>query len=134
MAFPLAPTDGQQYTDPQSRVWKYRLSDKTWNLDSVPASGLHPLNNMSATVAPTASDSTSNGYSVGSNWFNTTTQKLYICVDATATSAIWSVINKSGWPLLAADPAAPASGDYWYNTTTNQYKSFDGGIRTFTVV
>ena len=45
--------------------------------------------NLAAAVAPTTTDDTSAGYAVGSRWINTTADKSYLCVDATASSAIW---------------------------------------------
>jgi len=42
-----------------------------------------------ATAAPTADDDENDGYRVGSRWFNLTTQDEYICIDATATAAVW---------------------------------------------
>lgn len=46
--------------------------------------------NLAASAAPTATDDSAAGYSVGSRWLDTTNDKEYVCVDATATSAVWS--------------------------------------------
>lgn len=47
------------------------------------------LNNYAATAAPTANDDSGDGYSVGSRWFDVTNDKVYECIDATPTAAIW---------------------------------------------
>ncbi len=47
------------------------------------------LNNFAATVPPAATDDSVAGYAVGSRWINVTTNRVYVCVDATATAAIW---------------------------------------------
>lgn len=48
------------------------------------------LNNFTATIDPTINDDSSDGYSVGSVWVNTSTDKAFTCVDATAGAAVWS--------------------------------------------
>ncbi len=45
--------------------------------------------NYSATTAPTATDDSSAGYSVGSRWIDTIAKIAYTCVDATVGAAVW---------------------------------------------
>ncbi len=45
--------------------------------------------NLTATTAPTATDDSTAGYSVGSIWIDVTNDRAYTCVDATASAAIW---------------------------------------------
>jgi hypothetical protein len=47
------------------------------------------LHNYAATAAPGAGDDSADGYSVGSVWIDVTNDDAYICVDATATAAVW---------------------------------------------
>jgi len=122
MPFPLAPTNGQLYTDPQSRIWQYSTIDTKWELSTANSSLLQ--NNFVATGAPAVTDSTSNGYAVGSYWVDVSNNKAYICTDSTTGAALWSDLTATdGWLQLAADPATPAMGDTWYNTAVNQYKA-----------
>lgn len=51
------------------------------------------LNNLSGTTAPTASDDSGSGYSVGSFWHDTTNDISYVCLDASGSSAVWRRIS-----------------------------------------
>ena len=51
-------------------------------------SGGSAKNNYSATAPPSASNDSTEGYSVGSVWYY---QGYYICTDATADAAVWSL-------------------------------------------
>ena len=46
-------------------------------------------NNLNATVSPSSSNDSSEGYSVGSRWVNVDSKKEYVCLDATEGAAIW---------------------------------------------
>lgn len=48
-----------------------------------------------ATVAPTSGDDSDDGYSIGSRWLNLSSDKEYVCFDATATAAIWKETTDS---------------------------------------
>jgi len=63
--------------------------------------------NLNASVAPTATDDSGDGYAVGSQWIDTTADKMYICVDATATAAVWQDLS-AGAPLITSDDPADA--------------------------
>ena len=52
--------------------------------------------NTSATAAPGATDDFAAGYAVGSVWIDTTNDKAYVCLDATATAAVWTENTQSG--------------------------------------
>lgn len=49
--------------------------------------------NFTATGAPTANDDGSGGYGVGSMWFNTVANDVYICCDPSVTTAVWKKIT-----------------------------------------
>ena len=46
--------------------------------------------NLAATTAPAVTDDSSAGYSIGSRWIDTVAKREYVCVDATASAAVWS--------------------------------------------
>lgn len=45
--------------------------------------------NRAATAAPTVNDDATQDYSVGSRWYDTTNDRSYTCLDATAGAAVW---------------------------------------------
>jgi len=52
--------------------------------------------NRTATLAPTVNEDSADGYSVGSFWYNITTDRGYVCLDATVASAVWIEITSTG--------------------------------------
>jgi len=48
--------------------------------------------NFAATAAPVGSDDSTQGYTVGSMWIDLTNDQSYICVDSTATTAVWNKV------------------------------------------
>jgi hypothetical protein len=55
-----------------------------------------PKSNFSASAAPTVNDDSNSGYAVGSRWFDTTNLKAYICLDASAGTAVWKETTAQG--------------------------------------
>lgn len=45
--------------------------------------------NLVATSAPTVNEDSGDGYGVGSRWYDTTSDKEYVCMDATVAAAVW---------------------------------------------
>ena len=60
-------------------------------------------NNLAATTDPGASNDTTQGYSVGSQWINTTTGRVWTCTGAAAGAATW-VLDSSGSVLTQGTP------------------------------
>jgi len=50
-------------------------------------------NNLSAIIAPTVNDDSSNGYEPGSVWIDNTGKAAYQCVDASVGAAIWTTLS-----------------------------------------
>ena len=68
---------------PQMRVWNGSgYSDMT-----------PPLGNFIATTDPTVNDDDSAGYAIGSQWVNTSSGTIYLCVDATTGAAQWNSLS-----------------------------------------
>jgi hypothetical protein len=49
--------------------------------------------NNYTTTSPSVNDDSGDGYAVGSQWFNSTLKRAFVCVDATAGAAIWRRID-----------------------------------------
>lgn len=71
------------------------------------------LNKYDATAAPTATDDSAAGYSVGSRWVDVTNDNVYTCVDATEGAAVW-VQDDAFPPVVWRIPA----GAWDYPTAT----------------
>jgi hypothetical protein len=50
-------------------------------------------NNLNGTVEPTVTDDTNSGYSIGSVWVDSTNNKIYTCIDATSSTAVWKLTS-----------------------------------------
>ncbi|MCE9567667.1 MAG: hypothetical protein K8U57_37175 [Planctomycetes bacterium] len=59
------------------------------NSGCVPLGQAGVRNNYAGTTAPTTSNDSTQDYGIGSRWLDTTNKLEYICVDATATAAVW---------------------------------------------
>ncbi|SNR34187.1 DUF1566 domain-containing protein [Lutibacter flavus] len=75
--------------------------------------------NLSATAAPIATDDSTLGYSVGSRWIDVTIGKEYVCLDATATVAVW------------VETTGGSSNNYAGTSTTSIDLSSFGGCMTY---
>lgn len=51
------------------------------------------VKNNTTTTSPGVNDDTSEGYSFGSHWYNSSTQKVYFCADDTDSAAVWVQLN-----------------------------------------
>jgi hypothetical protein len=60
-----------------------------------------------ATAAPAATDDTTDGYSVGSSWYDVTNDSVYFCVDATEDNAVWWSVGNVVGPASATDGNVP---------------------------
>ena len=99
-------------------------------------------NKLDATVAPAVGNNGTEGYSVGSHWFDITHTKVYVCLSSATGAAVWSELtNSSAGALLKLDgTVAPAVTDdntagysvssIWYDTThTKAYACFSVATR-----
>lgn len=92
--------------------------------------GNHKQHNDNATTDPGATDDADAGYEVGSVWINVTTDEAFMCLDATASAAVWKSLTDQG-PLnnfsASTDPGVGDDsnddyevGSFWVNTTTDR--------------
>jgi hypothetical protein len=71
-------------------------------------------NNYSAIVDPNSNDDDSSGYSVGSSWVNLTNGKVFVCVNSTTTSAVWTETTGAGGSGTTTNPGG-SNGAVQYN-------------------
>jgi hypothetical protein len=71
---------------------------------------INTLHKVDATAAPTPDNDTTENYSIGSLWYHVDEDKVWTCVDASATSAVWLLldannrfVNKTGSTLDKGD-------------------------------
>ena len=73
------------------------------------------LNKLDATVAPAAAtDDVTLGYTVGSNWYDVTADKAYVCLDNTDGAAVWietTQVAGGGTFLSLSDTPADFTAD-----------------------
>ncbi len=51
--------------------------------------------NLTATTNPSVNDDGSDGYSIGSRWINTSSDKEYVCLDTAVGNAVWKETTES---------------------------------------
>ncbi|MDY0082853.1 MAG: LamG-like jellyroll fold domain-containing protein [Ignavibacteriaceae bacterium] len=66
------------------------------------------FNNLDATTDPTGDDDETEGYEIGSLWFNITDNKIWQCIDPTSPSAVWIELTATGEGTL---PTTGNDGD-----------------------
>lgn len=74
------------------------------------------LENFASTTKPAASI-------LGQEWFNTSDNKMYVCINETG-----QVYEKVGKPIVSASAPTTSitAGDLWYNTGDNKLYSYSG--------
>lgn len=111
---PGSPVAGQRWFNSATGKHKHYDGTTVRTLDDL-------VNNFSATVAPDESDDSTGGYSVGSMWADVTADAIYVCIDATATAAVW--VTFGGTATIDVTP--------FYNRTTSVFDDMDGYIDGF---
>jgi len=73
------------HADVQDELVTIRYNGTSWQV----AFATYVKNNFSATVDPTTTNDSSQGYALNSTWVNTTTSEVFRCIDATVNAAVW---------------------------------------------
>jgi len=81
------------------------------------------------TVSPTVTDDVSKGYQNFSQWYNSVTDEIFICVDPALGAAKWNESGGGGGahvdtvdPTVADDETKGFDpGDFWLNTVTRRF-------------
>lgn len=77
--------------------------------------------NLTAIVAPTATDDSAAGYSVGSIWLDTVAVAVHTCTDATAGAAVWATGGGLNQTQVDARVVAYKPGMMQYDGSTGYY-------------
>lgn len=67
------------------------------------------------TAAPTVTDDVNAGYSIGSEWYDTTNDIIYQCIDTTAGAAVWKDLSTQGAGGISLGLALATSYGYLQN-------------------
>ena len=112
--FTLAVSTSATEATDQRLIGQFYWSGTAILLDTIQSeelTGIQPLIgrcNLDATSAPTVNDDSVDGYSVGSIWADVTADRAYLCLDATATAAVWAWM--AGGLSLAAGITVSVTG------------------------
>jgi hypothetical protein len=95
------------------------------NLQTSVSGYLLPINggtggksNVTATSNPTITDDVAAGYAPGSIWLNTSTSRIFICVNNTSSAAVWfEAVGQT-----ATELSPEVTNTVSLGTTTNRYK------------
>lgn len=126
MAFPSSPVNGTLYNTPDGRQYKYNSTTSTWDYQGIQDTGIK--NNFVATTSPSATDDNTQGYAVGSKWIDVSNNVPYICVDATASAAIWVPTTSAGVTIASIHPSSPALGVVYFNSVDKIEYLWDGSL------
>lgn len=101
-------------------------------------------NNFTALADPTVNNDTTEGYTAGSRWINTTTDEAFVCVDAADGAAIWITTTLTAADLAAiavtgsynslldvpfyVGAVAPTTDKVWFHTVDNATYMYDNTI------
>lgn len=77
---------------------------------------------LDGTSAPTVNEDANDGFSVGSIWCDTTNDKAYVCVDSTATAAVWKEISNVSGSSPPFDDSTVLIQDAADNTKTMRFE------------
>lgn len=119
-------------TTKQVRIDAGTVDTATTVTISMPNSDISLLKTNVTTTDPGGTDDSSQNYAVGSQWFNTSSQKAFVCLDASTGAAVWlettvSAATATNAPdqTTTTDPTADDDtsqgyqiGSRWVNTAT----------------
>ena len=94
------------------------------------------FNATNQTAAPTITDDSGDGYAIGSRWYDTTGDREYVCLDATAGAAVWLPTTGFGTVLSPSSLGAGPHHDYapagWDSSIGSLRLSTTGTAKTIT--
>jgi len=126
---PLVASDSSLGYTPGSLWVNLNTNVGYLNVDATPGAAIWktitgPKNNFGAITAPLLTSDSSQGYSIGSRWVNTSTGDAYTAVSVAAGAAQW---NKDGGAFVSNTfPVNATSGTLYHDTTNDLTYLWDG--------
>jgi hypothetical protein len=87
---------GDQITDAQLQINQNKTASQQNTANIATLRAENPLSNMNATNDPASTNDSTQGYLVGSKWFNVSSDFIWMCIDSTPGAAIWKQIDAAG--------------------------------------
>lgn len=81
--------------------------------------------NRAATTAPAGANDNTQGYAVGSFWYDTTADRSYVCLDAATGAAVWKEVSLPG--NIATFSGSPAANLLAYWTSASNMGALASG-------
>jgi hypothetical protein len=85
-ADPASPETGEVWCNATEGVVKIRRTGINKVIDDI-------KDNFTAAIAPTVTDDSTKDYEAGSKWIDTVAAKAYMCIDPTASAAVWRELS-----------------------------------------
>lgn len=82
----------------------------------------------SALADPTVSNDTLDGYSIGSRWYNTSSQEEFVCLDSSVGTAVWTSTT-SGGGSSSSNTGGPLATTVWVADSTVSSSAYPNNIR-----
>jgi len=112
MAFPVAPINGQTYTNTEGYIYVFDSTINAWNFTSS-STPVGYIKSSTSSTPPSATDDISSGLKIGSTWFDSVNKQTYVCLDNTAGAAKWIT---SSAIVATSFPPSPVIGTTFLNS------------------
>jgi hypothetical protein len=100
---------------------KISLTSSITGVLPVANGGYAGIHKVDATVAPTVSNDSTQGYSVGSSWLDVTNKNFYKLLDATPGAAVWKRYQTYSSGITSIAGLTTAADQMLYTTAPNVY-------------
>lgn len=94
--------------------------------------GFMQQSNMAAAVNPTVNNDNTQGYAVGSHWWNTTANTLWVAYSVATGAAVWRrLLSGTTWPFTASLTVDPTNANADYSTIAAAIAAASAGTVIF---
>lgn len=100
---------------------KINLTNSVQGVLPIANGGIAGIHKLNAIVNPAVTDDVNDGYAVGSIWVNVATDTVYICVDSTASAAVWITNQVLDAALSSIAGLTTSANQMIYTTASDTY-------------